>query len=122
MMTIREVLAGAGLLAELPGPVGEVGVAGLEYDSRRLEKNFLFFAFPGSKVDGRSFAQQALAKGAAACVSELPRPEDFSGDWIQVKHGRQALATASRNFYAKVDERLRSEADIQRLQILIPWP
>ncbi|MEQ1947447.1 MAG: UDP-N-acetylmuramoyl-L-alanyl-D-glutamate--2,6-diaminopimelate ligase [Bryobacteraceae bacterium] len=107
MMTIREVLAGAGLLAELPDAVGGKGVAGLEYDSRRVEKDFLFFAFPGSKVDGRSFAQQALDQGAVACVSELPRPDEFAGEWIQVQHGRRAMAGASRNFYAKVDTRVQ---------------
>ncbi|MEQ1887192.1 MAG: UDP-N-acetylmuramoyl-L-alanyl-D-glutamate--2,6-diaminopimelate ligase [Bryobacteraceae bacterium] len=107
MMTIREVLAGAGLLAELADEVGGTSVAGLEYDSRRVEKDFLFFAFPGAKVDGRSFAQQALDKGAVATVSELPRPDGFAGEWIQVEHGRRALATASRNFYAKVDERIQ---------------
>ena len=32
-------------------------------------------------------------------MSELPAPADFDGAWIQVEHGRHALALASRNFY-----------------------
>ena len=66
----------------------------------------MFFAFPGSRVDGRRFAQNALDLGAVAVVSDLPRPAEFIGDWIQVEHGRQALATASRNFYHHPDERI----------------
>ncbi len=81
-------------------------VRGLEYDSRRVEAGFLFFAFPGSRADGREFAQAALDRGALAVASELAAPSEFRGTWIEVEHGRQALALASRNFYGKPDERL----------------
>ncbi len=40
-------------------------------------------------------------------MSELPPPEGFRGAWIEVEHGRQALALAARNFYGKPDERLK---------------
>jgi UDP-N-acetylmuramoyl-L-alanyl-D-glutamate--2,6-diaminopimelate ligase len=39
-------------------------------------------------------------------VSELPRPEGFGGPWIEVEHGRQALAQAARNFYGAPDSHL----------------
>ena len=81
-------------------------MTGLEYDSRRVQAGFLFFAFPGARADGREFAKQAMDKGAVAVVSELPAPEGFQGTWIEVEHGRQALAVASRNFYGNPDERL----------------
>jgi UDP-N-acetylmuramoyl-L-alanyl-D-glutamate--2,6-diaminopimelate ligase len=66
----------------------------------------LFFAFPGSRTDGREFAEDALASGAAAVVSELAAPEAFHGPWLRVEHGRKALALAARNFYCRPDERL----------------
>ncbi len=59
----------------------------MEYDSRRVQPGFLFFAFPGARADGREFAQQAIEKGAVAAVSELPcaggiwRELDRSGAW-----------------------------------------
>jgi UDP-N-acetylmuramoyl-L-alanyl-D-glutamate--2,6-diaminopimelate ligase len=110
--TLREVLSGVKIRSELLGEWAEREVAGLEYDSRRVEKDFVFFAFPGSRVDGREFAQDAMARGACAVVSELPRPEGLTGGffsvpWIEVEHGRQALAIAARNFYARPDERVQ---------------
>ena len=34
------------------------------------------------------------------------RPPDLAARWIEVEHGRQALALAARNFYGRPDERL----------------
>ena len=98
-MTVEEVLQGVALEGELSAALRRAVVTGLEYDSRRVERGFLFFAFPGARVDGREFARQAIEKGAVAAVSELPAPEGFQGAWIEVEHGRQALALAARNFY-----------------------
>jgi len=82
-------------------------IGGLEYDSRRVGEGFLFFAFPGSRADGRRFAEDALARGAVAVVSESGCPPGPRvSRWIQVEHGRQALALAARNYYGKPDERL----------------
>src|SRR5882724_5182562 len=57
-------------------------------------------------MDGAGFAGDAMARGARAEVSELPRPANFSGTWIEAEHGRRALAVASRNFYGRPDERI----------------
>jgi UDP-N-acetylmuramoyl-L-alanyl-D-glutamate--2,6-diaminopimelate ligase len=103
-MTLGELLEGVTLRQELTPELASVSVAGLEYDSRRVENGFVFFAFAGARVDGRRFAQEALQRGATAAVSELPRPLDFNGEWIQVERGRRALARAARAFYGRPDE------------------
>ncbi len=105
-MTLGELLAEARLRAPLAPEVAPLAVAGVEYDSRRVEKDFVFFAFAGARVDGRRFAQDAVARGALAVVSELPAPEGFGGLWIEAEHGRQALAAAARAFYQQPDERV----------------
>ncbi len=105
-MKFSELLAGVALREALTPALAGLEATGVEYDSRRVEKGFVFFAFAGSRVDGRQFAQDALARGALAVVSELPRPEEFSGAWIQVEHGRHALATAANNFYQHPDGRV----------------
>src|SRR5437868_388727 len=105
-MTLGDILTGVGCISVIASAAAWLPVAGLESDSRRVEKDFVFFAFPGQRADGRAFAAQALERGAVAIVSESPKPDGFPGLWIQVAHGRQALAVASRNFYGAPDERL----------------
>jgi UDP-N-acetylmuramoyl-L-alanyl-D-glutamate--2,6-diaminopimelate ligase len=105
-MTLSEVLADAQLLSEIPPGLAPAVVRGLDYDSRRISPGFVFFAFPGARVDGRAFAAQAAEKAAIATVSELPAPEGWAAPWIQVAHGRQALALAARAFYGRLDEKL----------------
>jgi UDP-N-acetylmuramoyl-L-alanyl-D-glutamate--2,6-diaminopimelate ligase len=108
--TLAGVLDGVRLRGELDREWKQIRVAGLEYDSRKVEKDTLFFAFQGARFDGRQFAQEAVARGACAVVSELPPGEEvavpFTVPWIQVEHGRKALAIASRNFYGRPDERV----------------
>ena len=106
-MILEEVLAGVALRDVLAPEMARLDVAGLAYDSRKVEKDFLFFAFAGSRLDGTGFARDAMARGAHAVVSEYPSPLDFDGTWIEVEHGRRALATAARNFYGRPDERVR---------------
>ena len=113
-MTLAGVLEGVRLRGVLAREWAGIKVEGLEYDSRKVEKGTLFFAFAGARVDGRQFAREAEARGACAVVSELPRGEDLAAPsavspaipWIEVEHGRKALAIAARNFYAQPDERV----------------
>ena len=105
-MTLDQLLSGIDILAPLPAAVAAAEVRGLDYDSRRIESGFVFFAFPGAKVDGRRFTVSALERGAVAAVSELPASEGLNAPWIQVRHGRAALAQAARNFYGSPDRRL----------------
>ncbi len=107
--TVESVLRGAELRSRQPlaAGLGSVTVQNLEYDSRRVTPGTLFFAFPGAKVDGRAFAADAMSRGAVAVVSELPAPQGFAGPWIEVAHGRRALAAAAKNFFGAPDETLK---------------
>jgi len=105
-MTLEEILQGVRLRRPLPADLAQNEIGGLDYDSRRVNAGFLFFAFEGAHADGRRFAKSALDKGAVAVVSELAPPPPLQGSWIEVEHGRQALAVASKNFYGRPDERL----------------
>ncbi len=107
-MRLSQVLEGVRLKFPLSPELAGTEIAGIEYDSRRVEKGFVFVAFAGSHVDGRRFAGEAAARGAIAFMSELPAPNsEAAGRWIEVEHGRRALAIASRNFYNRPDERVR---------------
>ena len=105
-MNLGEILSGVALLQPVAPELARAPVAAIEFDSRRVSPQSLFFAFPGSKADGRQFAADALARGALAVVSESPAPPDLADRWIQVAHGRHALSLAARNFFRRPDERL----------------
>lgn len=81
-------------------------VTGIAYDSRKVAPGFLFFAFSGAKTDGAQFAGTAIQKGALAIVSDRPSPGGFHGPWLQVEHGREALALSAKHFYNRPDERI----------------
>jgi UDP-N-acetylmuramoyl-L-alanyl-D-glutamate--2,6-diaminopimelate ligase len=105
-MILSEILSGVRLLEPLPPELASLSVEGLDFDSRRVGARFLFFAFPGSRADGRQFAADAVARGAVAITSEEEAPPELRQRWIRVEHGRRALALAARNFYQRPDERL----------------
>ena len=105
-MKLGSLLADSGVKGGLTSALHEIEITGLDYDSRRVESGYLFFAFSGAHVDGRGFARQAMEKGAVAVAGELPPPEGWQGPWIEVEHGRKALAMAARRFYNAPDERI----------------
>ena len=105
-MNLGEILSGIRLQQPVPPELAKASIDGLEYDSRRVHPNYLFFAFPGAHVDGRQFAQDAVSRGATAIASEAEAPEGLADRWIHVEHGRHALSLAARNFYGRPDERL----------------
>ena len=107
-MKLGQLLEGVPLAARPGAGAAEMEVRGLEYDSRRVEAGFVFFAFPGAHSDGRQFAAAALAKGAVAVACESPKPDGVAAPWIQVRHGREALARMSRTFYDRPDAALRA--------------
>jgi UDP-N-acetylmuramoyl-L-alanyl-D-glutamate--2,6-diaminopimelate ligase len=47
-------------------------IVGLTADSRNVQPGFLFAALPGTKQDGRSFAAEAIARGAVAILTDEP--------------------------------------------------
>ena len=46
----------------------DVEISGIQSDSRKVEKGFLFVAVRGTTVDGHDYIQSAIGKGAAAIV------------------------------------------------------
>ncbi|WP_406854317.1 UDP-N-acetylmuramoyl-L-alanyl-D-glutamate--2,6-diaminopimelate ligase [Alsobacter sp. KACC 23698] len=87
----------AELFPHMPVPDGERRIAGLTADSRKAGPDFAFFATPGVKADGLSFAAQAVANGATAVVGQPERPLDLdpSVAYVRVPDVRRALSLAA---------------------------
>jgi len=87
-------------------------IAGITYDSRAVKDGFLFVAVKGEKVDGHSFIENAITKGAAAVICEKGHPVSQllvdkypSVSWIRVRDCRDALAAFSSAFYGRPSEK-----------------
>ena len=85
-----------------------LAVSRIASDSRKVEPGTLFFAVPGTKVDGMSFVPQALAAGAVAIVGEAARPSDLPAPvaYVQVGDVRRALALAAARFHPRQPEKV----------------
>lgn len=105
-MKFSEVIDGVEIVSGVPADASHLDVSGIEYDSRKIQPGNIFFAFSGTHVDGVKFAAAAIQSGAVAVVSDRPSPDGLSAPWLQVTHGRKALALSARNFFDKPDQKL----------------
>ena len=98
----------------IPSPtLPDADIAGLAFDSRCVTPGVLFFAVDGNRDKGSKYVGDALARGAAAIVSQSPRPADglpADAAWIQVPDVREALSRAACAFYGQPSHALAAYA------------
>lgn len=81
-------------------------VEGIAYDSRRVQRNFLFVALRGEKSDGHQFIEQAIEKGATTIVTEQ-EVQPARATCLVVENTRHALADLGAAFYQRPMRRLK---------------
>ena len=98
------------LVRELKDPIviGSLDrrITSLCYDSRETSPGGLFVAVRGNVLDGHSFIEQAIERGAIAIVAEEPNLTQRVTH-IQVPDSRDALARLAAAFYSKPSKQLR---------------
>lgn len=89
-----------------PGGETENGteIVGLACDSRKVRPGYLFAALPGTRVDGATFARDAIARGAAAILTAPGVEFDGLGGDVPV-----IADAAPRRRYAKLAARFFAE-------------
>jgi UDP-N-acetylmuramoyl-L-alanyl-D-glutamate--2,6-diaminopimelate ligase len=89
----------------------QLTVLHLTYDSRNVGEGSLFFAVKGTQVDGHTFIQSVIEKGAAAIVCEtLPATLDETVTYIQVNNTSEAMANIAAEFYNHSSRKLKLTA------------
>jgi UDP-N-acetylmuramoyl-L-alanyl-D-glutamate--2,6-diaminopimelate ligase len=85
----------------------EVIIKGLECDSRKIEKDFLFVMIQGEKRDGRQFADEAIRRGAAALVGDSTDNGIESIPFILVPECRLAASKLASVFYGHPNQKIK---------------
>src|SRR5438128_2534092 len=102
-MTWAELKSVLGMSAAIAGQTSpselNPTITSVAYDSRTVERGAVFVALKGLHADGTAFARQAIARGAAAVVSEQGAPADLSVPWAVVRDARLSLAQISAAFF-----------------------
>jgi len=81
-------------------------VAGISYNSKKIDENFLFVAIKGAKFDGHNFVKEAIDKGARAVVVEQIQEDIKDATIILVPDSRVALAQIAARFYGDPSSKL----------------
>jgi UDP-N-acetylmuramoyl-L-alanyl-D-glutamate--2,6-diaminopimelate ligase len=86
----------------------QVDVKNLVIDSRLATPGCCFIALAGTRTDGQSYINAAIAKGAVAIVCEL-LPEKLADTvtYIQVENAAEAAGNISHNFYGTPSLKLK---------------
>ncbi len=100
-MTLRDLLQNR----DCPGSTGDILVRGLTLDSRTVQPGDAFVALRGTQVDGLVFAPAAIARGAAAVLSEgAPEPHADAPSvvpTIRIDGLREGLGTIASRWFAE---------------------
>jgi UDP-N-acetylmuramoyl-L-alanyl-D-glutamate--2,6-diaminopimelate ligase len=82
-------------------------VEGLAFDSRKVQKNHVFFAIRGAHTDGHHYMSTAIERGAVALVCEqLPNEINPVLTYIQVENAAEALGLMASAFYGHPSSKL----------------
>jgi UDP-N-acetylmuramoyl-L-alanyl-D-glutamate--2,6-diaminopimelate ligase len=87
-------------------------VSSVTCDTRKVTPGSLYCCIPGSKVDGHSFAAEAVRRGAVALLCERTLPPDLTSDQVAqvcvgVGGARAAMAQTAATLWGRPSEALR---------------
>ena len=83
-------------------------VAALEFDSRKVQPETVFFAIKGTLTDGHQYIGQTIAAGASVIVCEdMPEVQSPEVTYIQVENANVALGIMAANFYGNPSSKLK---------------
>lgn len=103
-MTQNKIFKLSQLISEnLNDDIANIEIHGLASDSRKVQKNYLFFALSGFVKNGADFAKSAQENGAAAIISET-HVDGLEIPQILVKDAREILFKAAAIFYPEQPE------------------
>ncbi len=104
-MSLQKIAAACGGTYCGSADLSEREVSSVVIDSRKAEKDSLFVAIKGARVDGHSFIPQVMKKGALCAVSEQDLG-DVPYPYIKVGSCEQALKDIAEHYRRSLDIRV----------------
>lgn len=106
-MKIKDLIKGLDIL-QMKNYKEDINIEGISFHSQRVKENFLYVAIKGYLVDGHTFINDAIDKGARVILVE-----DFvktRQDICQIKliNTRVALSKVSSNFYSNPSSKIKT--------------
>lgn len=78
----------------------DIQIEGIAFDSRKVEKGYLFVATKGTHVDGHNYIDKAIELGAIAILcEELPANTRADISYVVVGNSQYALGLLASNYY-----------------------
>ena len=96
-MSIQEMAQACGGIYHGDASLAGREAQGVVIDSRKVEKDYVFVAIKGARVDGHAFIPQVMEKGALCAVSEIDLG-DVPYPYIQVESCEQALKDLAEHY------------------------
>lgn len=105
MKTLSSLLKSVTVM-QLQG-AADTTVSGITYDSREVVTGCMFFAVKGTRVDGHSYIDQVIEKGASAIVCEtLPEKINAQVAYVVVADSSFASGVIASNWFDNPSEKL----------------
>ena len=106
LMRLGDAIADLPLRSPLGLAAAETEVTGVQHDSRRVTSGDLFVAWRGDLHDGRVFASDAVARGAAAVLAFGPPPAPPAVPWLEVDDPRARMGRVAARLYGHPEREL----------------
>ena len=86
----------------------DIDISGIDIDSRKVQKGYLFIAMKGTQVDGHQYIGKAIELGATAILAEEePTTKTEGVTYIIVASTENVVGNVATTFYGKPSEHLR---------------
>jgi len=106
MKNLKQILLNISIL-ETIGSL-DIQLKGIHFDSREIEKGFLFIATRGTQVDGHTYISKAIELGATAIVcEEIPKETKANICYIKVANSQSSLGLLASAWYSEPSKRLK---------------
>lgn len=106
-MEIKEILSKVSFEFNTKGK-DDVDIVGLTLDSKKVEKDFCFFAVVGENQDGHDFIDEAIQNGASIIFcQDFPTNINENVLYIQTPNTRDIVSNVASLFYDEPSKKLR---------------